>query len=183
MNHSGCVLTYKYFFPTNNIPELLLDIEDRDIWKNERKNADEITSALRIMFKQNFIIWDIIDNYEDNPNIQSHVLHEGNVIKNVYNYEIDNILDYKTRLITLDGYTVPIVNCSLSIASKILNRLAKNYPFAIGYYDLENFRNFSLRSDIINGIDVSIIAKNHGGGGHYHAAGFRIPLKTENLLL
>ena len=34
-SNSGCVLTWKYFFPNEPIPTMLLYIEDRDLWKKQ----------------------------------------------------------------------------------------------------------------------------------------------------
>ena len=51
--------------------------------------------------------------------------------------------------------------------------LGKGEPFAATFfYDGEGYV-FSLRSDD-NGLDVSEIAKQYGGGGHKHAAGFKL---------
>lgn len=46
------------------------------------------------------------------------------------------------------------------------------------YWDTPEGRVFSLRSTD-TGPDVSEIAKAYGGGGHAHAAGFRVPLGWE----
>jgi uncharacterized protein len=46
-------------------------------------------------------------------------------------------------------------------------------PFAACYWDVPNGQVFSLRS-CENGVDVSEIAKQFGGGGHKHAAGFTV---------
>ena len=65
---------------------------------------------------------------------------------------------------------MPCVNIT-HLLSETLHELAKGQPFAIGYFDSDGQRIYSLRSDF-DGVDVSKIAKNHGGGGHKHAAGF-----------
>jgi hypothetical protein len=48
------------------------------------------------------------------------------------------------------------------------------HPFAACYWDKPDGRQFSLRSHD-DGADVGAIAKLYGGGGHAHAAGFRVP--------
>lgn len=42
--------------------------------------------------------------------------------------------------------------------------------------ETEGYRKYSLRSVPNGGIDVSEIAAKFGGGGHKHAAGFKIAL-------
>lgn len=51
--------------------------------------------------------------------------------------------------------------------------MAQGEPFAACYWDTPTHRIFSLRSSD-TGMDVSTIAKQYGGGGHVHAAGFRV---------
>lgn len=49
-------------------------------------------------------------------------------------------------------------------------------PFAAIYVDLPDGRKFSLRSSP-NGVDVSKIAVQFGGGGHARAASFKVPFE------
>jgi nanoRNase/pAp phosphatase (c-di-AMP/oligoRNAs hydrolase) len=60
------------------------------------------------------------------------------------------------------------------MASEAGDEMCKGKPFAATYYvDKDGMYNFSLRSSE-DGIDVSEIAKVYGGGGHKHAAGFKV---------
>ena len=63
-----------------------------------------------------------------------------------------------------------MINCS-NLISEIGNVLSKRYPFVVMYFDTPSIRKFELRS---SSVDVSEIAKLHGGGGHKFAAGFRV---------
>ncbi len=50
--------------------------------------------------------------------------------------------------------------------------LCQGHPFAVGWSQrADGLFTYSLRS-AEGGLDVSVIAKRHGGGGHPHAAGF-----------
>lgn len=73
------------------------------------------------------------------------------------------------------GYNVPVVNAPYMWASELGNELCQGEPFAATYYDTAEARVFSLRSKD-DGVDVSEIASEFGGGGHRNAAGFRVPL-------
>jgi nanoRNase/pAp phosphatase (c-di-AMP/oligoRNAs hydrolase) len=71
----------------------------------------------------------------------------------------------------MDGHTIRAVNATV-LFSEIAGELAKGMPFGACYFDrFDGKRQWSLRSDE-QGVDVSLIAKAHGGGGHAHAAGF-----------
>jgi nanoRNase/pAp phosphatase (c-di-AMP/oligoRNAs hydrolase) len=56
--------------------------------------------------------------------------------------------------------------------------MSKGEPFAACYWDTPESRVFGLRSGE-DGADVSEIAKQYGGGGHKHAAGFKVPREHE----
>ncbi len=63
------------------------------------------------------------------------------------------------------------------MSSEVCGSLAIENPFAMSYFDTaDGFRVFSLRSTP-TGLDVGEIARRYGGGGHKHAAGFRIAIK------
>lgn len=100
--------------------------------------------------------WHVIDRYRKQI-ISQHVEH--------------------AREITLCGKRGRIVACSVGeIMSEIGQSLAAGYDFGGCYFDTdEKERVFSLRS-LDDGTDVSEIAKSFGGGGHEHAAGFKIPI-------
>jgi len=61
------------------------------------------------------------------------------------------------------------------MASDVAGELSEGYPFAAVFWVSQSEKTYSLRSRE-NGIDVSEIAKKYGGGGHKHAAGFKIPI-------
>jgi nanoRNase/pAp phosphatase (c-di-AMP/oligoRNAs hydrolase) len=58
--------------------------------------------------------------------------------------------------------------------------MSEGCAFSATYYDISDARVFSLRSSK-DGIDVSKVAVQYGGGGHPHAAGFKV--KKPNLTL
>jgi nanoRNase/pAp phosphatase (c-di-AMP/oligoRNAs hydrolase) len=71
----------------------------------------------------------------------------------------------------MDGHKVRVVNATV-LFSEIAGELAEDSPFGACYFDRhDGKRQWSLRSRD-GGVDVSEIAKAHGGGGHKNAAGF-----------
>jgi len=70
--------------------------------------------------------------------------------------------------------TVPVVNLTCKhIVSPLLGKLAKDTPFAMGFWWNGREWEVSLRSRE-GSEDVSKIAQMFGGGGHAHAAGFKV---------
>jgi nanoRNase/pAp phosphatase (c-di-AMP/oligoRNAs hydrolase) len=69
------------------------------------------------------------------------------------------------------GHKILCVNAT-TLFSEVAGELAKDRPFGACYFDrADGKRQWSLRSRN-GGVDVSEIAKAHGGGGHRNAAGF-----------
>jgi oligoribonuclease NrnB/cAMP/cGMP phosphodiesterase (DHH superfamily) len=172
MNHSGAFLAWNHLFPDDSVPLLIKYVEDRDLWKWELQNTEEILSAVD-SFEKTFENWDLLHGYLDA--VESVRWRR---VKNMG----EGILQYKRNLIKsliknaytedIIGYNVPIINAPF-FQSEIAAELAEGNPFAAAYYFDGIGYKFSLRSEE-DGEDVSIIASRFGGGGHKNASGFRI---------
>lgn len=168
--YSGAVLTWLYFFPEEPIPQLLLHIQDRDLWKKELPNSDEICAAL-YSHEFDFKLWD--EFYAD----QSQLIIDGKALLRDRAKHTQLALATEPEWVNIDGYKVPVLNASRSIASELAQELAVLYntPFAGVYQDRNGKRIFSLRSR--KGFDVSEVAFALNGGGHQTASGINIPIK------
>jgi oligoribonuclease NrnB/cAMP/cGMP phosphodiesterase (DHH superfamily) len=78
----------------------------------------------------------------------------------------------------IGGHNVRVANLPYTLTSDAGNLMAQGEPFAACYWDTPNGRVFSLRSTD-DGMDVSLIAKSYGGGGHRNASGFQKPIGWE----
>ena len=170
LSKSGATLTWEYFFGGREImPEIFKYIEDRDLWKWELPYSKEITAALQSYPKQ-FGVW---DSFMDAGAVKK-LKEEGKAILRYIETETINTILSGYSLMEIGGYTVPVVN-TRHFHSEIgsLLSMAECNPFAATYYEHDGKRVFSLRSSK-KGVDVSVIAKNLGGGGHKTAAGFTL---------
>ena len=77
------------------------------------------------------------------------------------------------RRMVIAGHDVPVASLPYTLTSDAGHLMAHGEPFAACYWDTPEGRVFSLRSTD-DGMDVSVIAKQYGGGGHAHASGFRV---------
>lgn len=167
MNKSGAVMTWEYFFENKSVPPFISYIQDRDLWKFELKDSKEVNAAL-FSYPMEFEIWDTLAA----KSIHS-LRDEGKVLLRDRQRHIDSFSrGWAITSIDIGGHIVPCLNCPRFLASDVLHILAKNQPFAASYFDSADKRSFELRSDAENGLDVSKIAAQYGGGGHKHAAGF-----------
>lgn len=145
-------------------PWLVDYTEDRDLWRFALPNSKAINAAVR-SFPLDFAEWDSIS-----ARGAMAWAEEGYAIMRREEQIIAEHVE-RARLEDIGGHSVPVVNAT-TLFSDIAGELAKGQPFAACYFDrADGKRQYSLRSGE-NGVDVSLIAQQYGGGGHKHAAGF-----------
>jgi nanoRNase/pAp phosphatase (c-di-AMP/oligoRNAs hydrolase) len=167
LEKSGAVLTWEYFFPESKIPDLLLYIQDRDLWQWKLENSRQVSAAIRDL-DMRFGVW---ERYLHIDNILE-LAEKGSVILEHQNKQVKKIVASNIALQNIAGYDVPCVN-STSLISEIGGEISKGFAFGAVYFETNSKRVYGLRSSK-DGVDVSKIAAQFGGGGHYHAAGFSI---------
>jgi uncharacterized protein len=170
MDKSGGRLTWQYFFGQAPAPWLIDYTEDRDLWRFHLPASREINAYLK-MCRMEFDTWDNlmgIDPMSIVPRGEAVLAREKHFVEQHVKYAVE---------IDFAGYKIPCVNAT-ALNSEIAGELARGHPFAACYFDSlrEGKRVWSLRSERDVGIDVSVVAKAMGGGGHRHAAGFTVPL-------
>ena len=162
MEKSGAVLAWEHFFPNEEIPPLILHIQDKDLWRFDLKDTKKVIASLR-SYDMNFELWDKFD--------LKRLITEGEAILRFQNLTVEKLCK-NMRLMKVGGHKVPAVNSSI-LQSEIGNRLCEKYPdspFSVVYFDASDKTRYSLRS--IGDFDVSLVAKTYGGGGHKNAAGY-----------
>lgn len=171
MDKSGAVLAWEAFHPEGTVPELYEHIQDRDLWRFELDFTREICAAV-YSYPMDFDVWTglLTDRLD-------FLATQGAALIRKQTKDVADLVNYCTRRMTIAGYDVPVANVPYMFASDVGHALVQNpdEAFAATYTDTEKSRTFSLRSTE-GGADVSKIAERFGGGGHFHAAGFKVPL-------
>ena len=171
MTKSGGRLAWEHFaylggWQGMKSPWLVDYTEDRDLWRHALPSTHEINAALR-SYPLDFELW---DEFNDSMGQREMFKREGAAIRRAERAIVDTHVK-NARMRDVGGTIVPVVNATV-LFSEISGELAKGQPFAACYFDRQDGkRQWSLRSTD-TGMDVSAIAKAHGGGGHAHAAGF-----------
>jgi len=168
MNHSGAMLTWLYYFPDEDSPELLTHIEDRDLWKFKLPGTRSIQASL-FSYPYNFDVWDGLMQHTDMGILQ----YEGEVLERKHFKDIVELLKVTKRTMIIGGHEVEVANLPYTMSSDAGHILVQTNPFGACYYDTPTGREFSLRSTDEK-VDVSQIALMYGGGGHRNAAGFKV---------
>ena len=164
---SGAMLTWRYFFPTRPVPQMIKHVDDRDRWKFLLHGTREIQANI-FSYDYTFENWDMLMTQDVDQQIA-----EGSAIERKQAKDIKELMGVVVRRMNIGGYNVPVANIPYMLGSDMCHALAKNEPFAAYYYDKPGAREFGLRSEE-GAVDVSKIAVQYGGGGHEHASGFRI---------
>jgi len=167
MDRSGAMMAWQYFHPDTKPPKLIEHIQDRDLWQFKIPCTKTISMALR-SYDQEFSVWDELMNKS------AELAGEGVAIERYHRKQIE-FTKSCAWMGVIDGHEVPIVNCPPSMASEVAGELSEGHPFAAVFWQSDSSRTYSLRSRD-KGLDVSEIAKRHGGGGHRNAAGFKVDI-------
>jgi uncharacterized protein len=167
IGRSGAMLAWDHFFPERSPPPLLLHIEDRDLWRFALEKTRQIQANV-FSHPYDFDVWDALMAAE-----ASELASDGEAIERKHFKDIRELLGVTTRQMIIGGHLVPVANLPYTMSSDAGHELAKGWPFGACYWDTPDGRVFSLRSTD-EGEDVSVIAKQYGGGGHRNASGFKV---------
>lgn len=164
MEKSGGQMAWEYFKKDEPPPWLVAYTEDRDLWRWALPHSREVNAALR-SYPRKLDVWDALAKRD-----VLELAAEGKAIAR-YEDQLVRALVRLAREIEFDGHKVLAVNTS-ALLSEVAGKLAEGRPFGIAWFTrADGKRSVALRSRE-GGIDVSEIAKRHGGGGHRNASGF-----------
>lgn len=172
MEHSGAVLAWHHFHGAGSVPEILLYIEDRDLWHWKLAFSKEISAALeaRNVLRDFHCLVELSDQV-------SNLVAEGRALLRQQQLYVDALTGLGMLRRGLAGDTLHYVVNSYLLHSELGNVLAtrsatEGYaPLAAVWHQMNNGRyKVSLRS--VGICDVSTIAERFGGGGHKNAASF-----------
>lgn len=169
MSRSGAHLALDHFYPAEE-SKLVRYVEDRDLWKFQLPFSKEINEFI-FSYKYDFKKWDELDLFLADH--FSDCISAGEAILRKKDKDTEELLANKFQM-TIAGHKVWVANLPYTFSSEAGHLLAKEGPFGATFYLDGNYAVFSLRS-VEGGKDVSEIAKQFGGGGHKHAAGFKVP--------
>ena len=177
MKRSGAMMAWNFLFPGQSTPMIVIFAQDYDLWRFELTSTKSIISYLGA-FEKTFENWSALEAILEDPEKRVGAITAGIAIETKQTKDIRLILEQATTIGSIAGHTVPIANVPFMFASEAGNVLASRYtemPFAATYWvDHMGSANVSLRSRKPDGANVSKIAEIYGGGGHHHAAGFRM---------
>lgn len=173
LDEAACVLTWQYFFPNLPVPQAIVLIGDRDIWRMAEKDTRAFGEGINQENQrpENDRLWrPLMDN---DPELLAQLISHGRVL---YQARLDQLRRYARRFgfeANFEGYRTLVINRP---GEGELIEIVDDLGFELAYCYVDSLTNGSLYTSVMLGsrsIDVSKIATKFGGGGHKGAAGFR----------
>ncbi len=172
MERSGAGIAWDFYHPGAERPLLVQYVEDRDLWRFNLPLSREVNAYI-FAHEYEWRNWDYLNAaLGDHMGVQ-HVADMGGAIEKKHHKDVAELVAVCQRRMVIGGHNVPAASLPYTLTSDAGHLMAQGEPFAACYWDTPDGRVFSLRS-ADDGMDVSEIAKQYGGGGHARAAGFRV---------
>lgn len=171
MKRSGARIAWDYFHGTTP-GSLIKHVEDRDLWRFSMEQTRAFQANV-FSYEYTFENWDKIYMCCGDDFNYWNFIRQGEAIERKHFKDIEELLKLCKRTMLIAGYAVPAASLPYTMSSDAGHIMAKDNRFAACYWDTPEKRIFSLRSTD-DGMDVSQIAAQFGGGGHRNAAGFQV---------
>jgi oligoribonuclease NrnB/cAMP/cGMP phosphodiesterase (DHH superfamily) len=168
---AGCECTWKHFFPDKRMPKWVMLIGDYDSWRMILENDSvPFYEGMKLTdTSPKAAIWGFLlaDDHLTPQTINGTCQMGGTAIIYRDNYcaNLKKSYAYETEIA---GHKALAMNV-YAFGSKAFGEDFEKYPICIAYIYDGNKYTVSLYS---KDVDVSVIAKDNGGGGHKGAAGF-----------
>lgn len=179
MGRSGCQITWDELMGQQGERHPIINyVGDRDLWKFEYEETEAVT---RMLYSSlfDFKVWDRLGESIQTEQGKRMLLEVGYALlgddqKKIL-WHVENTLD----MINIGGYDVLVTNTPKYLVSELNNLLLKEAKvpngFVAAFHNTDKGRVYRLNSLEGSDVDVSVIAKQYGGGGHKHSAGFTVP--------
>lgn len=172
---AACVLTWKYFFPNKPVPRAITLIGDRDIWRWAEADTGAFTEGLHVQDTsvERDDLW--VPLLEDDSNFMKVIFDEGRRLREIRLEQIKRLVERRGFEVEFECHRTLVVNTH---GNGDIGQHGRDLGFEIVYCYEDQIQRDILTTfvTLFSGqIDVSVIARRFGGGGHAGAAGFSFP--------
>lgn len=170
--HSGAFLAWNYFHPNTAVPVLLLYVQEGDLYTFSIPDAQAVlTYCYTLPFT--FESWESLMKRMEEPAEVKKIAERGKIYVE-YGKALKKQIADRAWLVSFEGYEVLAVDAPRAFGSDVGHTLAERKPpFGMVIRAKRDGLRVSLRGD--GSVDVSELARRHGGNGHPNAAAFSIP--------
>jgi oligoribonuclease NrnB/cAMP/cGMP phosphodiesterase (DHH superfamily) len=174
MNRSGAVMAWQFFHPGKDVPQLLLHVQDGDLWKFKMADTEAVRAALPLL-EGRMSEWSWVCGHRRSLN---ELIERGNTILSANRIKIDSVVKNNVKVLPYRGLKAGVYNTTQltsEIGNAVYDEASLGVDISLSYFiDREGTPIVSFRSRAGTGPDVSALAKELGGGGHQGAAGAKV---------
>jgi oligoribonuclease NrnB/cAMP/cGMP phosphodiesterase (DHH superfamily) len=178
LSEAACVLTWKYFFPQRPVPRAIILIGDRDIWRWAEADTGAFTEGLHVRdtHAENDALW--VPLLEGDPETIKLITDEGIRLLEIRLSEINKQIEQLGFEVQFEGQRTLVINVP---GNGDLGQRGRDLGYEIIYCYEDRIQAGQITTSVTlfsRQVDVSVIARRYGGGGHAHAAGFSFSRST-----
>lgn len=171
-SQAACVLTWRYFYPQEEVPKAVILIGDRDIWRWEERDTGAFNEGLFQEYSQpdNDKLWKPL-LAGDRKAVQKIIDH-GEVLLEARLRRIRGEVNHYGFPVVFEGHRTLTINRR---GNGDLGARIREEGYTLAYCYVDNLQNGQLKTFVslyADEVDVSKIARKFGGGGHPGASGF-----------
>lgn len=170
-NHSGAVIAWEYFHPSIPVPYMLRVIEDIDLHQTNVPDSGVVSDWLDL-YDFDFKVYTKLARTLESAAGRRRAIRHGALVGEYRAKCVERLVTNNAYEIEFEGHRVLAVTTEL-FHSEVAAALAVGRPFGVVWRMRSSSPYVSLRS-APEGVNVAEIALRYGGGGHVHAAGFKV---------
>lgn len=172
VDEAGCVLTWMTFFPGEPIPKAVVYIGDRDIWRHAHPETRPFGEGFYQLDADptHDDLWEPLLN--DDQALVGRIIADGKILYDARLHEIHQTIDVYGFEVAFEGHRTLAIN---DRGTGDMGEAIRQAGYDIAYCYVEAIRGGKRQTFVTlysAAVDVSVIARKYGGGGHRGAAGF-----------
>lgn len=166
---AGCELTWDFFYPDKEVPQVVQLLGDYDIWAFKfGENTNKLQTGIRLYnTKPDSEMW---DKWLDPTYDPVEELEKGEIALNYRNSYYAGLIKSWSFFTEFEGYKVIACNAG-SVSSQLFDSVEEDCDLMMPF--CFDGRQWKVSIYTKKDIDCSELAKKYGGGGHKQAAGFQ----------
>ena len=169
---SGATIAWHYFHPGAPVPLLLRYVQAGDLYTFDMPDS---RAALSYLYTHSFHFeeWDRLAKEFEDSAARANLLERGAIYYEYYSLQIKQIAA-RAELVMFEGYETYLGGTSSQFISDVGHELCQRKgPIALIAGVAHDGIRVSIRGD--GSVDVSELARRHGGNGHPNASAFFVP--------
>jgi len=177
VDKAACELVWEFFNPKAPMSWAIRYIGDRDTWKWQYSDATRhFYNGLQMesdSMNPVSSVWDSLLSIDKEGKLLDTMVQKGMVIEKYKLIQNQRLVEIWAYEVEFEGYTCLVLNCSNTL-DRLSNTLTERGNKVVILYTFDGSKYTVSLYTVDPTVDVEVIAKKYGGGGHPHASGFVI---------